>query len=120
MLKDWVQRLIENIICNKSTTDIGDLTSGASGEYAVELRSGLEYGLVAARRGYTGRKEIVNIPADNESAEITQDLYLVPDLPKMIVTVLFYFDKADLIESYRSQPEELLSYFAPEPLMFFR
>lgn len=94
-----------------NTANIGDLTSGASGEYAVEFRSGLEYGLVAARRGYTGRKEIVNIPSDNESAEITQDLYLVLDLPKMIVTVLFYFDKADLIESYRSQLEELLSYF---------
>lgn len=99
-----------------NTADVGDLTSAASGEYSIDLRSGLEYGFVPSNRGYTGQKEVVNIPADIESAEIIQDLYLIPDMPKMIVTVLFDFDKADLIEAYKSQLMELLSFFETQAI----
>ncbi|MDA0194746.1 MAG: OmpA family protein [Bacteroidetes bacterium] len=94
-----------------NTADVGDLTSGASGEYAIDLNPGLEYGLLASRSGYTGQKEVVNIPTDTESTEITKDLYLVPDLPKSIVTVLFDFDKADLVETYQKELKDVLSYF---------
>ena len=64
-----------------NTADIADLTSDPSGNYRVELRSGLEYGVIASQEGYDGQKEIVNIPNDTESTEITRDLYLNPKAP---------------------------------------
>ena len=94
-----------------NTADIADLTSDPSGNYRVELKSGISYGLVAAKDGYDGKKEILEIPAGSESTEMTRDLYLNPKSPELTEIAYFDFDKSDLADSYKSYLDRLIKFF---------
>lgn len=94
-----------------NTADIADLTSGTDGNYLIELKSGLEYGIVASEAGYTGKKEIVDVPIDPSSTDIKRDLYLIPDVPEIKTIVYFNYNKSDLSDEYIADLEKLVPYF---------
>lgn len=94
-----------------NSADIADLTANNAGEYRVELKSGLEYGLTPNKAGYAGIKETVNIPNGTEDLNMTKDLYLNPESPEIKVIVYFGFDKSGLGEEFGSELSDLIPYF---------
>lgn len=94
-----------------NTADVADLTSGPDGNYRVELKSGVEYGLIANKAGYSGKKELVNVPNGSDSNEIQRDLYLDPDAPASMPVVYFDFDRSNVGDDVGGQLSELLPFF---------
>ena len=94
-----------------NTADIADLTSDPSGNYSVEIKSGISYGLVPSKPGYEGKKEVVSIGADSETTEYTQDLYLDPVAPALTEIIYFEYNKSDLAQNFQRYLDGLLDFF---------
>ncbi len=93
--------------------DIGEVTSGAGGQYTLQLRPGARFGLSAVLDGFIAQDENLDLNDKTESETININLKLAPievGQPIVLNNIFFDFNKWELRTASYPELDRVLEY----------